>query len=110
MTYGDRKRGTSSAVLRYNHDGKIHKIDANANFSRSWDEREDLAHGFFRTVGLFSQGSLRVRADGLSGIYCAACTDPDGDQSRGPVRQSLRQRGSDVRAIPRASPTRSSPT
>jgi TonB-dependent receptor len=69
MTYGDRKRGTSSAVLRYNHDGKLYKIDANANFSRSWDEREDLENGFFRTVGIFSQGSLRVRADGLNGIY-----------------------------------------
>ena len=69
MTYGDRTRGTSSAVLRYVHDGKIYKIDANANYSRSWDERKDLEHGFFRGVGTFSQGSLIVRADGLDGIY-----------------------------------------
>ena len=69
MTYGDRTRGTSSAVLHYVHDGKIYKIDANANFSRSWDKRDDINHGFFRTIGNFQVGSLIVRADGLSGIY-----------------------------------------
>jgi iron complex outermembrane receptor protein len=40
MTYGDRTRGTTVAVLRYVHDGKLYKFDANANYSRSWDERE----------------------------------------------------------------------
>ncbi len=69
MTYGDRTRGTSSAVLHYVHDGKLYKIDANANFSRSWDKRDDINHGFFRTIGNFQVGSLIVRADGLSGIY-----------------------------------------
>jgi hypothetical protein len=38
-------------VLRYTHEGKLYKIDAAANFSRSWDERKDLDHGFFRTIG-----------------------------------------------------------
>ena len=69
VTYGDRTRGTTSAVLRYVHDGKLYKIDANANFSRSWDERKDLEHGFFRTIGATQQTSLIVRADGLDGIY-----------------------------------------
>jgi TonB-dependent receptor len=69
MTYGDRTRGTSAAVLRYIHEGRIYKIDASANFSRSWDERKDLEHGFFRTIGTASLGSLIVRADGLDGIY-----------------------------------------
>jgi TonB-dependent receptor len=69
MTYGDRTRGTSSAVLHYLHDGKLYKIEANANFSRSWDKRDDINHGFFRTIGNFQVGSLIVRADGLSGIY-----------------------------------------
>lgn len=69
VTYGDRTRGTTSAVLRYVHDGKIYKIDANANYSRSWDERKDLEHGFFRTIGSTQQTSLIVRADGLDGIY-----------------------------------------
>ena len=69
VTYGDRTRGTSSAVLHYNHAGDLYKIDANANFSRSWDDREDIAHGFFRTIGSFQVGNLIVRADGLDGIY-----------------------------------------
>jgi TonB-dependent receptor len=69
VTYGDRTRGTTSAVLRYVHDGKIYKIDANANYSRSWDERKDLEHGFFRTIGSTQVGSVIVRADGLDGIY-----------------------------------------
>ena len=68
-TWGDRTRGTTAAVLRYVHDGRIYKIDANANFSRSWDERKDLEHGFFRTSGTSQLGSLIVRADGLDGIY-----------------------------------------
>ena len=69
VTYGDRTRGTSSAVLHYNHDGDLYKIDANANFSRSWDDREDIAHGFFRTIGSFQVGNLIIRADGLDGVY-----------------------------------------
>ena len=69
VTYGDRTRGTTSAVLRYVHDGKLYKIDANANYSRSWDERKDLEHGFFRTIGSTQQASLIVRADDLDGIY-----------------------------------------
>ncbi len=69
MTYGDRTRGTTSAVLRYLHEGPIYKIDATVNFSRSWDEREDIENGFFRTVGLFQATQLVVRADGLDGIY-----------------------------------------
>ena len=69
MTYGDRTRGTTAAVLRYVHEGKVYKFDANVNFSRSWDEREDVAHGFFRTVGTVQAGNLVVRADGLDGIY-----------------------------------------
>jgi TonB-dependent receptor len=68
-TYGDRTRGTSSAVLRYVHDGQIYKIDANVNYSRSWDERKDIEHGFFRTVGNFQATSLIVRAEGLDGVY-----------------------------------------
>jgi TonB-dependent receptor len=69
MTYRDRTRGTSSAVLLFVHEGKNYKIDANANFSRSWDKRDDINHGFFRTIGNFQVGSLIVRADGLDGIY-----------------------------------------
>ncbi|MBI4627005.1 MAG: TonB-dependent receptor [Verrucomicrobia bacterium] len=69
MTYGDRTRGTSSAVLRYVHDGQVYKIDASANYSRSWDERKDIEHGFFRTIGTLSLGSLIVRADGWDGVY-----------------------------------------
>ena len=68
-TWGDRTRGTTAAVLRYVHDGRIYKIDANANFSRSWDERKDLEHGFFRTSGTSQLASLIVRADGLDGVY-----------------------------------------
>jgi TonB-dependent receptor len=67
MTYGDRTRGTSSAVLRWVHEGPVYKIDANANFSRSWDERKDIEHGFFRTIGTLSLGSLIIRADGWEG-------------------------------------------
>ena len=69
VTWGDRTRGTSSAVLRYTHEGALYKIDANANYSRSWDERKDLEHGFFRSIGTASLGSLIVRADRLDGIY-----------------------------------------
>ncbi len=69
MTYGDRTRGTSSAVLRYIHEGRVYKIDANVNFSRSWDERKDIENGFFRTIGNFQVGSLILRADGLDGVY-----------------------------------------
>lgn len=69
ITYGDRTRGTSAAVLRYVHDGNVYKIDASANFSRSWDERKDIEHGFFRTIGTFQATGLIVRADGLDGIY-----------------------------------------
>ncbi len=69
MTYGDRTRGTTSAVLRYVHDGALYKFDATASYSRSWDERKDTANGFFRTVGTFQVTGLVVRADGLDGIY-----------------------------------------
>ncbi len=69
MTYGDRTRGTTSAVLRYIHEGSVYKFDATVNYSRSWDEREDIENGFFRTVGLFQATQLVVRADGLDGIY-----------------------------------------
>jgi TonB-dependent receptor len=69
VTWGDRTRGTSSAVLRYTHEGALYKIDASANYSRSWDERKDLEHGFFRSIGTASLGSLIVRADRLDGIY-----------------------------------------
>jgi iron complex outermembrane receptor protein len=68
-TWGDRTRGTTSAVLRFNHNGKLYKIDAAANFSRSWDERKDLDHGFFRTIGVTQATSLVARADRLDGIY-----------------------------------------
>ncbi len=69
MTYGDRTRGTTSAVLRYTHNGSLYQFDANANFSRSWDKREDIAHGFFRTIGVFQATGLILRTDGLDGIY-----------------------------------------
>lgn len=69
MTYGDRTRGTSSAVLRWVHDGPVYKIDANVNYSRSWDERKDIEHGFFRTIGTLSLASLVIRADGWDGAY-----------------------------------------
>jgi TonB-dependent receptor len=69
VTWGDRTRGTSSAVLRFNHEGRIYKIDASANYSRSWDERKDLEHGFFRTIGSVQAASLILRSDGLDGIY-----------------------------------------
>ncbi len=69
VTWGDRTRGTSSAVLRYTHEGSVYKVDASVNYSRSWDERKDLEHGFFRTIGTASLGSLLVRADRLDGIY-----------------------------------------
>ncbi len=69
ITYGDRTRGTSSALLRFQHEGSLYRIDASANFSRSWDERQDLEHGFFRTIGTASLGSLVVRADDLQGVY-----------------------------------------
>ncbi|MFO1447164.1 MAG: TonB-dependent receptor [Opitutaceae bacterium] len=68
-TWGDRTRGTTSAVLRFTHNGKLYKIDAAANFSRSWDDRKDLEHGFFRTIGTTQATSLIVRADRLDGIY-----------------------------------------
>jgi len=68
-TFGDRTRGTSSAVARYVHDGSIYKIDAYANFSRSWDERQDVAHGFFRTTGSLQLSSLILKATGWDGIY-----------------------------------------
>jgi iron complex outermembrane receptor protein len=69
MTYGDRTRGTTATVLRYVHDGRIYKIDANVNFSRSWDEREDIDEGFFRTIGNVQMGTLILRADGWDGVY-----------------------------------------
>ena len=68
-TYGDRTRGTSSALLRFQHEGSLYRIDASANFSRSWDERVDLEHGFFRSIGTPALGSLVVRADDLQGLY-----------------------------------------
>ena len=68
-TYGDRTRGTTSAVLRYIHDGPLYKIDASANYSRSWDRRDDIDNGFFRTIGTFQATGLIVRADRLDGIY-----------------------------------------
>lgn len=69
MTYGDRTRGTSAAVLRYVHEGRLYRIDAGANFSRSWDQRKDVEHGFFRTVGNLQLGNLILRADGWDGVY-----------------------------------------
>lgn len=69
MTYGDRTRGTTAAVLRWIHDGPLYKIEANANYSRSWDERKDIENGFFRGVGTFQVTGLVLRADGLDGIY-----------------------------------------
>jgi iron complex outermembrane receptor protein len=68
-TYGDRTRGTSAAVLRYVHEGRLYRIDAGVNFSRSWDERKDVENGFFRTVGNTQTGNLILRADGWDGIY-----------------------------------------
>jgi len=69
ITYGDRQRGTTSAVLRYNHDGLRYKFDALATYSRSWDRRRDVERGFFRTIGTFQVTGLVARADGLDGIY-----------------------------------------
>jgi len=69
MTYGDRTRGTSAAVLRYQHEGRVYRLDASVNFSRSWDERKDLEHGFFRTIGTTSLGQLVIRAEDLPGVY-----------------------------------------
>ena len=69
MTWGDRTRGTSAAVLRFVHEGRLYKFDASANYSRSWDERKDLEHGFFRTIGTASLGSLVVRGEVFDGIY-----------------------------------------
>ncbi|MBI5771717.1 MAG: TonB-dependent receptor [Verrucomicrobia bacterium] len=69
MTYGDRTRGTTSAVLRYLHDGPRYKFDAIATYSRSWDKRKDIENGFFRTVGTFQVTGLVVRAENLDGIY-----------------------------------------
>lgn len=69
MTYGDRTRGTTAVVLRYLHEGSIYKFDAAANFSRSWDERKDLEHGFFRTIGNAQAASLIARLDDLEGVY-----------------------------------------
>ena len=69
MTYGDRTRGTSAAVLRYVHEGRIYRIDAGVNFSRSWDKRKDVENGFFRTVGNLQAGNLILRAEGWDGIY-----------------------------------------
>ncbi len=68
-TWGDRTRGTTSAVLRYKHDGKVYTFDATVNYSRSWDERKDLEHGFFRTIGTATLSNLVIRADNLDGIY-----------------------------------------
>lgn len=69
MTYGDRTRGTTSAVLRYIHDGSVYRLDATASFSRSWDRRKDIENGFFRTAGTLQASNLVVRAEGLDGIY-----------------------------------------
>ena len=68
-TDGDRTRGTSAAVLRYVHEGRLYRIDAGVNFSRSWDKRKDVANGFFRTVGNVQTGSLILRAEGWDGVY-----------------------------------------
>ncbi len=69
VTWGDRKRGTTSAVLRFNHEGQIYKFDASVNMSRSWDDRVDLEHGFFRTIGTAQATQLVARAEGWDGIY-----------------------------------------
>ena len=69
VTWGDRTRGTTSAVLRYTHDGRLYKFDGSANYSRSWDRRKDLEHGFFRTIGNFQLSGLIVRGEALEGVY-----------------------------------------
>lgn len=69
ITYGDRTRGTTSAVLRYQHDGALWKLDATATYSRSWDRRKDVENGFFRTIGTFQVTGLVARAERLDGIY-----------------------------------------
>ncbi len=69
IAWGDRTRGTSSAILRYVHEGKIYKADATANFSRFWDERKNIEHGFFSTMGTVQRTALILRADDLIGVY-----------------------------------------
>ncbi len=69
VTWGDRTRGTSSGKLRYIHEGPVYRVEATANFSRSWDERKDVEHGFFNSIGLTQQSGLILRAEGLEGVY-----------------------------------------
>ncbi len=69
VTWGDRTRGTSSAKLNYIHDGAAYKIDGNVSFSRSWDQRKDIEHGFFNSIGSTQLSQVVLRADGLDGVY-----------------------------------------
>jgi len=69
VTWGDRTRGTSSAKLNYIHDGYVYRIDGSVSFSRSWDQRKDIDHGFFNSIGSTQLGQLVLRADGLEGVY-----------------------------------------
>ncbi len=69
VDYNDRVFGTTSAGVRYRHDGRLYRIDANAHFSRSWDDRVDTDHGFFSSTGQTQATNLIVRADGLDGVY-----------------------------------------
>lgn len=69
FTSQDHTRGVTSAGLRFRHDGREYAFEVLANYSRSWDDRKDLEHGFFRTLGTTQSGPLVVRADGLDRVY-----------------------------------------
>jgi TonB-dependent receptor len=69
IAWADRTRGTSSAIVRYVHEGKIYKLDATATFSRFWDQRKNIEHGFFSTIGTTQRTALILRADDLIGVY-----------------------------------------
>jgi len=113
VDYNDRIYGTTSAGVRYVHDGRLFRIDANAHFSRSWDDRVDTDHGFFSSTGQAQAANLVVRADGLDGVYsrraprysattrAGAAFNPydAADLSLGNPQSSPRQIVADVRSL-----------
>ncbi len=68
-TWGDRTRGTDLGTVRFQHAGTTWKFDATGSLSKSWDERVDLEHGFFRAITNPQRQNLILRADRLDGIY-----------------------------------------
>ncbi len=86
VAWADRTRGTSSAVLRYLHEGTVYKFDSTATVSRFWDERKNIEHGFFSTIGTTQRTALILRADDLIGAYSRRAPTLSGkDRTGSPV-------------------------